>query len=304
MLNEISIDITKPISNTSPLRYPGGKTRACKKLDEILNQYFKKEMNNKSNKSNKSFDTIVSPFFGGGSFEFHLQNNYNLNIIANDKFTPLYNFWNICKNNDKNDNENEKDQLCKALYNDITTSISKEQFLEYRKNVITETDKIKQAEQYFIINRCSFSGATLSGGFSQEASKKRFTKSSVDRIKALDLSKFQIHNKDFEDFIKEIYQANTQNNALLFLDPPYYLEKNSKLYGNNGDMHENFEHKKLFDLLSKEENKNIKFMMTYNNCDYIKDLYSQNNNCKILDVNWSYGMNKTKESSEIVILRN
>ena len=315
MSNEISIDIIKPIFNTSPLRYPGGKTRACKKLDEILNQYFKKEMNNKSNKSNKSFDTIVSPFFGGGSFEFHLQNNYNLNIIANDKFTPLYNFWNTCKNekknNDKNENNNGKDQLCKALYNDIATSISKEQFLEYRKNVITETDKIKQAEQYFIINRCSFSGATLSGGFSQEASKKRFTKSSVDRIKALDLSKFQIHNKDFEDFIKEIYQTSnsqtnsiSQNNALLFLDPPYYLEKNSKLYGNNGDMHENFEHKKLYDLLSNEENKNIKFMMTYNNCDYIKNLYSQNNNYKILDVNWSYGMNKSKESSEIVILRN
>ena len=313
MSNEISIDIIKPIFNTSPLRYPGGKTRACKKLDEILNQYFKKEINNKSN---KSFDTIVSPFFGGGSFEFYLQNKYNLNIISNDKFAPLYNFWNICKNekknnsennnnnNNDNDNDNRKDKLYISLYNDVISGISKEQFLEYRKNVLIETDKINQAEQYFIINRCSFSGATLSGGFSQEASKKRFTKSSVDRIKALDLSKFQIHNKDFEDFIKEIYQANTQNNALLFLDPPYYLEKNSKLYGNNGDMHENFEHKKLFDLLSKEENKNIKFMMTYNNCDYIKDLYSQNNNCKILDVNWSYGMNKTKESSEIVILRN
>ena len=83
-----------------------------------------------------------------------------------------------------------------------------------------------------------------------------------------------------------------------------YLEQNSKLYGTNGDMHENFEHKKLYDLLSNEENKNIKFMMTYNNCDYIKDLYMQNKNCKILDVNWSYGMNKSKESSEIVILRN
>jgi DNA adenine methylase len=298
-------DIIKPISNTSPLRYPGGKTRACKKLDEILNQNFTEEMNNKSN---KSFDTVVSPFFGGGSFEFHLQNKYNLNIIANDKFKPLYNFWNICKNND-NDNDNEADKLCKALYNDIATGISKEKFLEYRKNVLIETDKIKQAEQYFIINRCSFSGATLSGGFSQEASKKRFTKSSVDRIKALDLSKFQIHNKDFEDFIKETYQTsnlqtNTNKNQLLFLDPPYYLEKKSKLYGTNGDMHENFEHKKLFDLLSNDENKNIKFMMTYNNCDYIKDLYSKNKNCKILDVNWSYGMNKSKESLEIVIFRN
>jgi DNA adenine methylase len=197
-MTETETDIIKPISNTSPLRYPGGKTRACKKLDEILNQNFTEEMNNKSN---KLFDTVVSPFFGGGSFEFHLQNKYNLNIIANDKFTPLYNFWNTCKNGKENNSENDndkdkdkdKDKLCKALYNDITTGISKEQFLEYRKNVFTETDKLKQAEQYFIINRCSFSGATLSGGFSEEASKKRFTKSSVDRIKALDLSKFQIH---------------------------------------------------------------------------------------------------------------
>ena len=188
-MTDSDTDIIKPISNTSPLRYPGGKTRACKKLDEILNQNFTEEMNNKSN---KSFDTVVSPFFGGGSFEFHLQNKYNLNIIANDKFTPLYNFWNICKNNDNNTGKN---QLCKSLYNDIATGISKEQFLEYRKNVLTETDKLKQAEQYFIINRCSFSGATLSGGFSKESSIKRFTKSSVDRIKALDLSKFQIYQQ-------------------------------------------------------------------------------------------------------------
>ena len=26
--------------NISPLRYPGGKTRACKKIDEILSEYF------------------------------------------------------------------------------------------------------------------------------------------------------------------------------------------------------------------------------------------------------------------------
>jgi len=27
-------------NNISPLRYPGGKTRACKKLDSILQEYF------------------------------------------------------------------------------------------------------------------------------------------------------------------------------------------------------------------------------------------------------------------------
>ena len=43
-------------------------------------------------------------------------------------------------------------KLVKALYNDIVTGISKEQFLEYRKNVLTETDKLKQAEKWHETN--------------------------------------------------------------------------------------------------------------------------------------------------------
>ena len=39
--------------------------------------------------------------------------------------------------------------------------------------------------------------------------------------------------------------------------------------------------------------------MTYNNCEFIKKMYK---NFKIIETSWSYGMNKTKESSEIVIL--
>lgn len=87
-------ELEEILQNTSPLRYPGGKTRACKKLDEILNANFNMKLCN----------TVVSPFFGGGSFEFYLQNKYKLNIICNDKFTPLYNFWNICKDNSKKKN--------------------------------------------------------------------------------------------------------------------------------------------------------------------------------------------------------
>jgi DNA adenine methylase len=62
-----------------------------------------------------------------------------------------------------------------------------------------------------------------------------------------------------------------------------------------GDMHENFDHEKLFNYISKKEN----WIMTYNNCEYIKNLYKD---YKIIDINWSYGMNKTKDSSEIVIV--
>lgn len=258
------------MKNKSPLRYPGGKTRACKVLDEILNRYF----------SMTDFENLISPFFGGGSFEFYIQNKYNLNIIANDKFKPLYNFWSACKYNNP--------ELCDRLYERVGC-IDKHFFIDTR-NKIMGVNEFDQSVMYFIINRCSFSGATLSGGFSLQSAEKRFTKSSVDRVKALDLQNFEISNLDFEEFIEN----NNDDYNLLFLDPPYYLS-NPKLYGSNGDMHENFDHFRLYNCLKSKSS----WMMTYNNCDYIKDLYKD---FEIIETNWAYGMNKSKQSSEIVIL--
>lgn len=260
--------------NTSPLRYPGGKTRACKVLDNILNDHF--DIN--------KYDTLISPFFGGGSFEFHIQHKYNLIIKANDKFLPLYTFWKQCKTNN--------DDICKELYTKINT-IDKDTFKQCRETIIGEKIPINQAIMYFVINRCSFSGATLSGGFSDTASKNRFTTSSIDRIGALDLSNFDIECADFSDFIEEKYKKSNKN--LMFLDPPYYLEKNSKLYGKNGDMHKTFDHTKLYNTIKNKKN----WIMTYNDCEYIRNLYKD---FKIIETNWTYGMNKTKKSSEIVIV--
>ena len=259
------------MKNISPLRYPGGKTRGCKILDSILNEHFK---------INK-FKNILSPFFGGGSFEFYIQNNYNLKIISNDKFKPLFNFWISCKLDKQN------------LYNELHKyigKIDKEIFTTFRGEILNENNILKQSIMFFVINRCSFSGSTLSGGFSFESSKKRFTQSSIERIKDLDLKNFEINNYDFEEFIN----MNDSEYNLLFLDPPYYLN-NSKLYGNNGDLHENFDHIQLYNCISKKKN----WLMTYNNCEFIKNLYKD---YKIIETNWSYGMNKSKESSEIVII--
>ena len=271
------------MNNKSPLRYPGGKTRACKILDSTINQFF----------DIKKFDTIISPFLGGGSFEFHIQNNYNLEIIANDKFEPLYTFWKIAIEN--------KSKLCSHLNKYINT-VSKEMFNDFRNKIMNEEDLLLKAVYYFIINRCSFSGATLSGGFSSQSAIGRFTESSVQRIQNLNLSKFKIYNLDFEEFINTYYK----NTSLLFLDPPYFLEKKSKLYGNNGDMHETFKHDQLFKCLENKKN----WIMTYNNCDYIKNLYKK---FTIIETNWSYGMcnvksktttdkQKQKTSSEIIII--
>ena len=88
-LKSANIGYSVSTTNISPLRYPGGKTRACKIIDNVIMQHF----------DIQCFDTIMSPFFGGGSFEFYSQNKYGLKLIVNDKFTPLYNFWKQVKIN-------------------------------------------------------------------------------------------------------------------------------------------------------------------------------------------------------------
>jgi DNA adenine methylase len=59
--------------------------------------------------------------------------------------------------------------------------------------------------------------------------------------------------------------------------------------------YESFNHNQLYDLIKTKKN----WLITYNNCDYIRELYKD---YKILEVDWKYGMNKTKASSEIIIL--
>ena len=60
----------------TPIRYAGGKSKAF----DFISTYIPFWPRPKE---------IVSPFFGGGSFEFYMQNKYQLNILANDKFTHL-----------------------------------------------------------------------------------------------------------------------------------------------------------------------------------------------------------------------
>ena len=64
------------INNKSPLRYPGGKTRACKILDKIVNDNFDIE----------NIQFIISPFLGGGSFEFYMQNIFFIGDKDREEF--------------------------------------------------------------------------------------------------------------------------------------------------------------------------------------------------------------------------
>ena len=271
----------------SPLRYPGGKSRAISKLQAIVDKYYGEPQ------------YLLSPFCGGCSFEFSLSNLKH--AILCDKFKPLIIFWNEVKNN--------IEELIEILYEELKSGIEKEDFVKYRKELIelyaNDNDKnydyynnLLIAVYFFIINRCSFSGSTLSGGFSKESAKKRFTKNSLANIIWLNnpksntkfIQKYEFECKDFKETL-----INPPENYFIFCDPPYYLH-DSKLYGNNGDLHESFNHLEFYNHITNCKND---YIICYNDCEFIRELYKDH---IILSESWSYGMNENKKSSEIVIL--
>jgi DNA adenine methylase len=248
----------------SPLRYPGGKTRAIKHLLPHIPE-----------------GDICSPFLGGGSLELVLSKDRT--VYAYDAFYPLYNFWDCLLT--------EKDYLVEQVKK--LHPLDKETFkalrMLLRGYAPSQGKSVELAAAYFAINRSSFSGATLSGGFSQQAAEGRFNENSIKRLANFDAPNLKVGFAGFEESIEQ------HENCFLYLDPPYFLEEKSKLYGKNGDMHEGFDHKLLHSLLTNRQN----WLLCYNDCEFIREHYSD---YEIVAAEWAYGMNKSKKSNEVFII--
>jgi len=248
----------------SPLRYPGGKTRAIKHLLPHIPE-----------------GDICSPFLGGGSLELVLSKDRT--VYAYDAFYPLYNFWNCLLT--------EKDYLVEQVKK--LHPLDKETFkalrMLLRGYAPSQGKSVELAAAYFAINRSSFSGATLSGGFSQQAADGRFNENSIKRLANFYAPNLKVGFLGFEESIER------HKNQFLYLDPPYFLEEKSKLYGKNGDMHEGFDHKLLHSLLTNRQN----WLLCYNDCEFIREHYSD---YEIIPAEWAYGMNKSKKSNEVFII--
>lgn len=111
---------------------------------------------------------MSSHFIGGGSIELYLSENNK--IIAYDNFDLLINFWNQLKYK----NKNIHDEVLKYY------PLTKEQFSEIQKNIYNSNDEIELAAKFYVLNRCSFSGSTLSGGMSPN--HPRFNLNSIHKL--------------------------------------------------------------------------------------------------------------------------
>jgi len=241
----------------SLLKYPGGKTRAIHEFEKYIP---------------RDVTTMYSPFFGGGSFEIYCANKYGLNILANDKFEPLFNFWN-CVFNNKEKVFIEVEKLF---------PITKERFGVYKTQLHKQRGSFKRAALFYALNKSSFNGQFR--GFTENHST-----ASIKNILKFNTSNFTIDNMDFTDFINKIPTNNPD--VIVFLDPPYVT--NEYYYGWKGNLHKDFDHHSLAKILLSRNN-NTKWMLCYNKNKTIKTLYKD---CIIKEVSWPYSINRSTKDS-------
>ena len=243
----------------SPLRYPGGKSRAVPQIIELLPQ---------------ELDNLCSPFIGGGSVELACAAR-GVQVKGYDKFEPLVDFWQVAL-----DDAESLAKLVKQYH-----PLSRTEFYALQKRYFGITERKQRAAAFFVLNRASFSGVTLSGGMSP--GHKRFTESSIQRLGNFFADNLSVEHADFRDSIP----ANPDK--FLYVDPPY--ANGGKLYGQRGDMHDNFDHKALSELLHARP----RWLLSYNDCSIVRKLYPEN---IFVKAEWAYGMNHSRQSNEVVIL--
>ncbi|UKO98037.1 DNA adenine methylase [Nostoc sp. UHCC 0870] len=250
----------------SPLRYPGGKSKAINQIVEYLPE---------------SFAEFREPFIGGGSVFIYLKQKFpHLKFWINDLNQELFLFWKIAQS-DISRLVAEVHQI-KAKYRD-----GKLLFKELTSVDVNSLSDLERAVRFFVLNRITFSGTVESGGFSQEAFHKRFTYSSIERLEKLAsilTPDIQITNLDYS----EVINADGKN-IFLFLDPPYFSATKSKLYGRDGDLHTSFDHHRFAEILQKSHHQ---WLITYDDSPRIRDNFKD---AHIYEWELQYGMNNYKQ---------
>ena len=208
-------------SYKTPLRYPGGKSRACVKMDQYIPDL-------------RDFKEYREPFLGGGSVAIHITKKYpHLNVWVNDLYEPLVNFWKTLQ--DDGHALYKRLQELKSRYPDVVSA--KGLFLEAKELVNDDSvSPLYRACSFYVINKCSFSGLTESSSFSKQASDNNFSMRGIEKLQGYTqiIKDWKITNLSYEQLLTDDKKCFT------YLDPPYDIKDN--LYGKKGSMHNGFNH--------------------------------------------------------------
>ncbi len=265
----------------SPLRYPGGKTKIYNLIKPIISQ----------NYCGNNF-TYIEPFAGGCGLALQLLFCRDVDrLVLNDIDYGIYCFWDACLNN--------AHELCELIDNcEVNMNIWAAQRVIHA-HPFNHTP-IEVAFSTFYLNRCNVSGIISGGPIGGHAQTgnygldARFNKISlIDKIYWIygQRERIEFFNLDAHAFIQNVLPNYNINETILNIDPPY-VKKGPVLYRNSFSIQD---HSNLAQLIG---DLNYKWMVTYDECDTIYDLYSRFRK-EIIILNYSVG--HTKSGSELLI---
>jgi DNA adenine methylase len=235
----------------TPLRWPGGKSRAIKKLA----QYFPDLRN---------YDEFREPFLGGGSTAIYITKMFpSLDIWVNDLYEPLVNFWQQLQMSGVDLKEMILDK--KILYD--TPKFAKDLFLECKEDLNKKDQPaLYRAAAFYIVNKCSFSGLTESSSFSAQASENNFSIRGIEKLPEYSklIKEWRITNYSYDCLM------DGNMGSFMYLDPPYDIKDN--LYGNRGSMHKGFDHDKF---ATDCDNHTMDMMVSYNSDQLVRERFKK-----------------------------
>ena len=233
----------------TPLRYPGGKSRACTKLAQHFPDL-------------KNFTEFREPFVGGGSVALFVAKLYpHLDIWINDLYRPLAIFWQQLQH----DGQAMQDKLWSIKNMNPDRDTAKELFINAKEGVNDESkSQFDRAVDFYIANKCSFSGLTESSSFSPQASESNFSYRGIEKLGEYSklIENWNITNLDWKELMSD------NKNAFIYLDPPYEIGNN--LYGKKGDMHKHFNHD---DFATVCDEFTAPQLISYNSSQVIRDRF-------------------------------
>ena len=261
----------------TPLRYPGGKSRAAAQLYK----WFPAKI-----------ESYREPFLGGGSMALYFsQLHPDIPVWVNDKYEFLYNFWKVLQSHGE-----ELSDACIAIKKDHPDPITAKSLFNQAKDEIATAESFRQAVLFWVLNKCSYSGLTENSAFSESASNQNFSLRGAGNLRKYSpiIKNWKITCEDYEDVMwNSIPQAATY--PFIFLDPPYKIK--SYLYGTKADLHKNFDHQRFYDKCSFCS---FRWMITYNVDEEIEKLYS-NYNQKYFTLTYGMQHRANNKKQELLI---
>ncbi len=254
----------------TPLRYPGGKSRAIKFLSKHLPE---------------RIGAYREPFVGGGSMAIHIAKTMPyVPIWINDSHYPLYAFWKTLQQQ----GSRLAMDLLKVKTSTYNSIDDQKQMFKDAKHFVQTGDEYTVGLCFFILNKCSFSGLSESSSFSKQAYDGNFTLNNIKNLVHYShlIKQWKITNLDYSHVCKaKAWGAMDMEGDFVFLDPPYDIK--TFLYGKDGDKHRGFDHDKFAEEIKKMR---AKFMITYNANTKITDLFDS---FTLLEWDISYTMRST-----------